>query len=118
MRRIRCRTLIGFRPHELDEDQDLYVSVRLHADLRAAAAADDVEKGIDYRSVTKRVRKLVESRQRRLIETVAEEVAALGLTFPGVVAVEVTVEKPGALSDAETVLVAIRRMREANVPPP
>jgi 7,8-dihydroneopterin aldolase/epimerase/oxygenase len=111
--RIHCRTQVGFQPHEQGIDQDLYVTVRIESDLAPAAHHDEVDHGVDYREVTKRVKAAVEGHKQNLIETVAERVAALCLAFPRVAAVEVRVEKPGALTDADNVWVEMRRGRAA-----
>ena len=51
----------------------------------------------------------VESSDYKLIESVAEWIAGFSLRFPGVKAVKIRVEKPGALSNAKTVAVEIER---------
>ncbi len=74
--------------------QRFLVDVALVADLRAAGRADDLARTINYSAVYRRVRTIVEGPPRRLIEAVAEEVAAALLAEFPAEAVTVTVRKP------------------------
>lgn len=106
----------GVNPEERALGQRFLVDVELAADLRAAGQTDDLARTINYSAVYKRVRAIVESPPRQLIEVVAEEIAtALLAEFPAE-AVTVTVRKPevalrGAMLGAAGV--RIRRERPA-----
>jgi FolB domain-containing protein len=64
---------------------------------------------VNYRTITKRVIKLVEESQFYLVEKMAAEIAAICLEDPRVEEVSVRVEKPGALRFARSVGVEIHR---------
>ena len=57
--------------------QKLLISLDLAVDSFArAAASDDVSLTVDYFAVTERVKALIAQRPRKLLETLAEEIAA------------------------------------------
>lgn len=109
--RMRLWCIIGLRPHERVKKQQLLVSLVLHGDLSKAAASDDLTQGVDYSRIQDRVVQAVEASSFHLIETLAEHIARTCLDVPGVLSVEVTVEKPHALAYADSVGVTIVRDR-------
>lgn len=84
----------GVNPEERAQGQRFLVDVALTTDLRAAGSSDDLNQTINYSAVYKRVRRIVEGPPRRLIEVVAEEIAAALLSEFPATAVTVTVRKP------------------------
>lgn len=109
IRELRARAVLGVDDEERRELQDVLVTVTLHADLRRAGASDRLEDAIDYRAVKKQVLAAVEGSRYRLVEALAERVAALCLAQRGVRRVDVVVEKPGALRFARSAAVEITR---------
>lgn len=75
---------IGVPEAERARPQRLLISLEMSVDgFARAAAADDVALTVDYFDVVQRVKKLVAERPRKLLETLAEEIAAdLLKTFP------------------------------------
>jgi dihydroneopterin aldolase/D-erythro-7,8-dihydroneopterin triphosphate epimerase len=108
---LLLRTIIGINEDERRNRQDVLINVILYADTRAAGASDDIDRAVNYRTIAKRVIKLVEESQFNLVETLAAEIAATCLEDPRVEAVDVRVEKPGALRFARSVGVEIHRTR-------
>ncbi len=104
---VRC--VLGVDDEERREMQDVLVSVTLHADLRKAGQSDRLEDAIDYRSIKKQILGTAEGSRYRLVEALAERVAALCLGHPGVRRVDVLVEKPGSLRFARSAAVEITR---------
>lgn len=89
------------------------VDVVLEYDIRAAAQSDDLSQTINYSAVAKRVLAVGTENRFRLIETLAEHIAADILhNFPAS-AVEVTVRKllPPMKVPAQATGVTIRRAR-------
>jgi FolB domain-containing protein len=109
---LRLRCIIGIDEFERREKQDVTINVVIWTNLTEAAKTDDVRKTVDYKEVTKRIIKLVESSEFRLVETLAEKVADSCLEHGRVKKVRVTLEKPGALRFARTVGVSILRKRD------
>jgi 7,8-dihydroneopterin aldolase/epimerase/oxygenase len=94
----------GTRPEEQSLGQRFVVDVALHLDLRAAGVHDDLTATVDYSTVYRRARTIVEGAPLRLTETVAERIATAILDdHPMVHAVEVRVRKPNVRLD-DTVL--------------
>jgi len=94
---IPLRARVGVTAGERKTLQDIVVCLVLHLDLRPAGATDDLAKTVDYDAVCGTVAEIVRSRPYHLIEAIAEEVAGTVLSDFDVAAVEVRVEKPGAL---------------------
>ena len=111
IRDIALRCIIGVYPHERRAEQDVVVTVALHADLSLAGATDDFPRTVDYKAVKKAIVELVENSQFQLVEALAQAIANACLAFDRVEQVDVTVEKPGALRFARTVAVEISRKR-------
>lgn len=85
----------GVNAEENTLGQRFIVDVSLTRDLRAAGASDEIDQTTSYSAVYKQVRAIVESGPYRLIETVAEKIAAAVLdAHPAVEAVSVRVRKP------------------------
>jgi dihydroneopterin aldolase len=104
----------GVLPEETANGQDFVVSVHLELSLAEAGRTDDLSQTVDYRVVREVVRSVMEGPPRKLVETLAERVAAAILqTFPSVQAVDVEVAKPNPPVDftSDGLLVRIRRAR-------
>ncbi len=108
---LLLRTIIGINEEERRNRQDVLINIVLHADTRAAGASDDIRDAVNYRTITKRVIARVEESEFYLVEKMAAEIAAICLEDPRVEAVDVRVEKPGALRFARSVGVQIHRTR-------
>lgn len=108
---LALRTIIGINDEERRERQDVLINVVLYADTHAAGASDDIEDAVNYRTITKRIIKLVEGSQFYLVEKLADEISAICLDDPRVERATVRVEKPGALRFARSVGVEIERTR-------
>ncbi len=108
---LQLRTIIGINEEERRDRQDVVINVVLCADTRPAGASDDIDDAVNYRTITKRVIRLVEESQFCLVERLAAEIAAICLQDPRVESASVRVEKPGALRFARSVGVEIHRTR-------
>ena len=108
---LLLRTIIGINEEERRNRQDVLINITLYADTRAAGASDEIEEAVNYRTITKQVIECVEGSSFHLVEKMAAEIAAICLRDPRVEAVDVRVEKPGALRFARSVGVEIHRTR-------
>ncbi len=108
---LLVRTVIGVSEWERRDRQDVLINLRLYTDTRPAGESDEIEKALNYRTVTKRVIALAESSRFFLVEALAEAIARLCIQEFGVPKVRVRVEKPGALRFARSVSVTIERER-------
>src|SRR5690606_18379910 len=112
IRDLLVRAIIGVNEEERVNRQDVLLNLVLEVDTRRAADSENIEDAVNYRTVTKRVIELVERSSCLLVERLASDVARLCLSEAGVSAVEVSVDKPGALRFARSVGVTIRRTRD------
>jgi dihydroneopterin aldolase len=92
---VNCR--IGVPEDERAEAQELRVDVELELDVRCASEADDFEKTVDYAGVSGLVQRTAAARPRKLIETLAEDIARTSLESFAIESVRVRVRKPSAL---------------------
>jgi dihydroneopterin aldolase len=112
--RMRFHSRHGLLPEEAVRGQDFEVTVRLELPLAEAGQADDLTRTADYRAVHEVVRTVMAGPPRRLLEALAEGVAAELLRgFPRVQAVEVEVTKlnPPVAFVSAGLAVRIRRTR-------
>lgn len=106
---LRVETVIGIWNWERKIRQIVAIDLEMSADIRKAAASDSVEDTLDYKAVAKRIRAFVAESSFQLVETLAENIAAIVLDEFAVAWVRVRVNKPGAISGATDVGVLIER---------
>src|SRR5512142_2049031 len=92
---VRC--IVGINEDERREKQDVLINLAISADLSKAGKSDRFEDTVDYRAIKKEILRMVESSSYHLVEALAEAIAELCLGYPGVLDVQVRVEKPTAL---------------------
>ncbi len=109
IRDLLVRCIVGIYPEERTEKQDVVVNMILHTDLRKAGQTDDIKDTVNYKTIKKKVLKMVQGSEFLLIEKMAEEVVSIALADPKVKIVNVTIDKPGALRFARSVAVDITR---------
>lgn len=109
IRDLLVRAVIGINDWEREHKQDVLINLDLDVDTRAAADSDDVDRTLNYRTLTKRILELVEASSFFLVEKLAAEIARVAVTEFGAERVRVRVEKPGALRFARSVGVEIER---------
>lgn len=104
----------GINRWERDNGQPFEVDLEVEMDLAAPGRTDRIEDGLDYTVLHAAAREVVEGPPRRLMESLAEAIAARALAHPPVRAVTVRVRKPraGLPGIAGTVQVEIHRRRD------
>lgn len=105
-------TLIGVADWERQVRQKLRVDVSLQADLGPAGRSDSLADAIDYAAVSERIRTLAAAADFRLVEALAEAIAADLLSRWPAQCVRVTITKPGAVAGASGVGVTLERRRQ------
>lgn len=86
----------GVYDHERAEGQQFVIDLRLRVSLAAASASDDVADTVHYGELAERVAAVVSGEPVNLIETLAQRIADVALTYALVERVTVTVHKPDA----------------------
>lgn len=111
--KLLAQAIIGVNDDEREKPQDILISLQLYTDLRQAGLQDDLNQSVNYSTLAKRVVAFVETSSRFTVEALAEDIANLCFEYPGVIRVEVRVEKPAAAKRAAAVGVEIDRFRSA-----
>ncbi len=75
VRDLAVRAVIGVHEWEREIEQTLLVSVDMAADVRKAAASDNLTDALDYSAVAATIAAVLREGKFRLIETAAERVA-------------------------------------------
>lgn len=88
---LRCH--IGVPDEERATPQLLHADVVLHSRVSFEAMQDDIAQTIDYAAVAARLEQIAAEKPRRLIETLAADLAACVLTEFAAAAVEITLKK-------------------------
>ena len=103
----------GVFDHERRDGQVFIIDVTVYLSLATAAGTDDLGKTVHYGELAEQVVAAVEADPVDLIETVAERVAAVALSFEAAEVVSVTVHKPSAPITVpfDDVSVTIKRTR-------
>ncbi len=112
LRGLRIDCVVGIYDHERTGTQALFVDVEVDRDFTAAAASDNVGDTLDYDVLAALLTDLATERRYQLLETFAEEGAALLLAeFGDVQRVRLEIRKPAAVPAAECSLVRVERTR-------
>jgi len=106
---LRVQGILGVNDLERIKLREIVVNATLFTDTRRAAHSDNIGDCIDYSQLAKEIRTLVEGKRRFTVEALTEDIASLCLSRPGVQKVMVRVDKPGAITGAESVGVEIER---------
>lgn len=106
---LRAETVIGIYDWERGIRQTVAVDLQMATDISKAAATDNIDHALNYKSISHRLVDFIEASKFELIETLAENIARIVLDEFSVPWVRVTLHKPGAISASKDVGVIIER---------
>ncbi|MEO7433651.1 MAG: dihydroneopterin aldolase [Dokdonella sp.] len=106
---LRIETIIGIYDWERTTRQIVALDIEMAFDNTRPAVTDRIEDTLNYKAVSKRLIAFVESSQFQLVETMAEQCAAIIRTEFGVHWLRLKLSKPGAVTGAKAVGVIIER---------
>lgn len=106
---LKVAALIGVFPHERGRPRPLTVDVALSVDLRQAGASDALADTVDYGALAEELKAIAAASSYALLESLAEEMATACLSRAGVMSVEITIRKGGAVPGTTSVAVTISR---------
>jgi dihydroneopterin aldolase len=112
VRDLSVRAVIGVHDWEREVEQTLLVSVDMAADVRKAAATDDLADAVDYSAVADTIAAVLREGKFRLIETAADRVARRLLADFALTWLRLELRKPIA-TGAYTALITVERGRES-----
>lgn len=102
----------GCTVEEQTRGQIIKVDAEIFLDLSKSGKTDNLDDTVDYSKILFDVEKIVAGKSRKLIETVAEEVAEKILTYEKISAVKITLHKPFANLPIKYDDVAVEIFRE------
>lgn len=112
IRGLELQARLGVHAHEKVGPQRIVVHVELDVrDDGPDVGADDLARVVDYEQVVLAARHAVSGGHVLLVETLAEQMAALALRDGRVLRARVSIEKPDAFSDVAAVGVTVERAR-------
>lgn len=109
IKRLRFDCIIGIYPEERVKLQPLEIDLEMCCDIRAAATTKDLDTSLNYAAISESVIGFCQRAKAELLETLAEELCTMLATDFGVEGVKLTIHKPRAVPEAESVGVSIIR---------
>jgi len=113
IRGLTLRTRIGVPDQEREQEQELKCDLKIRPPRSFAQIQDEVGETIDYQAVCLRIEQLASERPRKLIETLASEIAEAVLTEFAAQGVTVQIRK---YILPQTEFVGVRLHRDAPAP--
>ena len=113
IKNLLVRGIIGINDWEREKAQDILINIEISADLSEAGENDQIERSVNYRTISKKVIAHVAKVDRFTVEALAHDIAGLCLEDREAQRVLVRIEKPGAVRFAESVGVEIERSKRA-----
>jgi len=109
---LLARGIIGVNDWEREKPQEILINIVLFTDLRKAGESDRLEDSVSYRTIAKKAMSYAETSKCLTVEKLATDLAKICLEETGIIKVQVSVEKPGAVRFAKSVGVEIERNRD------
>ena len=109
LRDLRIETVIGIYDWERQIKQTIVLDVEMATDVAKAAATDNVDDALNYKTVAKRLITFVEGSEFQLVETLAERIGEILRDEFQVPWVRIHVNKQGAIRGARDVGIIIER---------
>jgi len=109
IRDLEIDTVIGIYDWERKITQTIRIDLEMGTDIRRAAETDAIEDTLNYKAVAKRIIRYVEETQPELVETLAENIAAIVMHEFDVPWLRLTLGKPGAVRRSREVGIVIER---------
>ena len=111
LRGLALDVVVGVLPEERLAPRRIILEVEAVCAAPADPAADDIRTVVDYRLIRQAAADAAAGTACQLVETLAARIADAIMAVPGVLETSVTLDKPGALADCESVAVQIVRRR-------
>jgi dihydroneopterin aldolase len=112
IRQLQIDALIGIHDWEKQNRQPVIIDFDLFFDCTDAAASDDIKDALDYFVICEEVTRFVKSSRFELIERLAEELAQLILAKFPCDEIKLTLLKPNAVANAQSVGIEISRSQQ------
>ncbi|MCW8863399.1 MAG: dihydroneopterin aldolase [Colwellia sp.] len=106
---LHIQTTIGFFQWEKEIKQTLVIDVAMAWDTAKAAVNDELAKTLDYAEISTAIAAFANENPVDLLETLAERMAEFLMTQYHIPWLQLSIGKPGAVHNADTVGVEIER---------
>jgi 7,8-dihydroneopterin aldolase/epimerase/oxygenase len=103
LKNLVAQVSMGIYDHEKIARQPLIVNLDVYLDADARIERDSIRETVDYNTLRNDILHIADSGHFHLQETFCEQILAVCLQKPGVVAVRVSSEKPEIYPDCESV---------------
>ncbi|GAA6172500.1 dihydroneopterin aldolase [Colwellia sp. KU-HH00111] len=110
---LHIQTTIGFFQWEKEIKQTLVIDVAMGWNTAGAALNDELAKTLDYAQISTAIETFANENPVDLLETLAERLAAFLMTTYHIPWLKLTIGKPGAVHNADTVGVEIERSQSS-----
>lgn len=106
---LHIQTTIGFFQWEKEIKQTLVIDLAMAWDTAKAAINDELEKTLDYAEISTVIETFANNNPVDLLETLAERLASFLMAQYHIPWLQLSIGKPGAIHNADTVGVEIER---------
>lgn len=111
IKNLRLRAIVGVYAFERDLPQDLTLNVRFSYEAADAARSDVLDHAVDYHALSNRIVDYVQASRYELLESLCGKVLDLVMDDVRILDSEIAIEKPGAIPEADGVVVTMRAKR-------
>ena len=101
--KLKIKTILGVYEQERKIPQDVIVNLKIEFDASKAIKSDNIKDALDYAALTQKIKEKAEKSSFYLIEKLAAKILELIMQDKRVCLANVTVTKPNALDNAESV---------------
>ncbi|TMM47644.1 dihydroneopterin aldolase [Colwellia ponticola] len=109
---LSIQTTIGFYQWEKEIKQTLVIDLAMGWNIADAALNDELAKTLNYAEISEAIERFANENPVDLIETLAERLASYLMTQYLIPWLKLTIGKPGAVHNAQTVAVEIERGKQ------
>ena len=106
---LNIQTTIGFFDWEKEIKQTLVIDLSMGWNTAQAALNDELEKTLDYADISEKISLFANENPVDLLETLAERLATFLMSTYHIPWLKLSIGKPGAVHNAQTVGVEIER---------
>ena len=101
--------IVGINNWERITPQKIVIDLEIETNLNLSIESDDISKTVNYRTIVKNIIKIIGNSKYKLIESIAGRICEICFEDNNIIAVEISVFKPGAVRNTKSVGVSIRR---------
>ncbi|THB71196.1 MAG: dihydroneopterin aldolase [Gammaproteobacteria bacterium] len=106
---LEVETTIGIYDWEREAPRPLFLNLEIGCNISKASISDEINDTIDYDKLSKEITAFATNADYQLIESFAEAVTQIALSYNSVKWVKVELSKPGAVENAKHVGISILR---------